>query len=362
LKQIIEMKEINPLSAGVSVVICCHNSSVRLPETLRHLAAQIVRKDTPWELVVVDNASTDETADTARRIWAERETAPLRVIPEPRLGLSYARERAFHDARYEFIVFVDDDNWLCEDWVQTVADLMVEHPEVAACGGVSEAVCEIPPPSWFDRCSLLYAISPEIWTGGDITTSRGMLWGAGLTIRKSAWQQLVDNQFRSQLVGRKGKSLTAGEDAELCLALRLADWRIWYEPKLRLRHFLPAGRLTWSYLRRLHRGSGRASVGLDPYFFSLRMTENPSAPRHEHFWLWQVAASLKRLVFRGDRLVRALLTPCEGDWEVLKLEEQIGRLLELLHFGTRYGQNYRFVEGARFKWKRSLTPIDVVSR
>jgi GT2 family glycosyltransferase len=45
--------------AGVSVVVCCHNSASRLPTTLHHLAAQEVPRDLGWEVIVVDNASTD---------------------------------------------------------------------------------------------------------------------------------------------------------------------------------------------------------------------------------------------------------------------------------------------------------------
>ncbi|MCM8776282.1 MAG: hypothetical protein NC930_08060, partial [Candidatus Omnitrophica bacterium] len=61
----------------------------------------------------------------------------------------------------------------------------------------------------------------------------------------------------------------AGEDAEICYLLRLAGYRLWYDDRLKLKHFIPGERLTWDYLRALWRGFGEAGVYLDPYKFLL---------------------------------------------------------------------------------------------
>jgi hypothetical protein len=63
---------------GVSVVICSYNGALRLATVLSHLAAQEAGAGTPWEVIVVDNASTDGTADTARRCWPAGHAAPMR--------------------------------------------------------------------------------------------------------------------------------------------------------------------------------------------------------------------------------------------------------------------------------------------
>src|SRR5437867_4426773 len=137
-------------STSVSVVICCHNSAQRLPETLGHLARQKFEASIPWEVIVVDNASTDETPKIARNCWPAQARSILRIVPEPQPGLSHARIRGFAEAKYAIVCFIDDDNWVCPDWVQTVAKTMSLHPEVGACGGRIEAVCEIEPPPWFE--------------------------------------------------------------------------------------------------------------------------------------------------------------------------------------------------------------------
>ncbi|NER78119.1 MAG: glycosyltransferase family 2 protein [Leptolyngbya sp. SIO1D8] len=350
---------------GVSVVICCHNSAQELPKTIQHLAAQQVSPDVLWELIVIDNASTDTTAKVAQSSWPETAPAPLRVIHESNLGLINARYRALAEAKYQVISFIDDDNWVCPNWVQTVSEVMTHHPEVAACGGHNIPEFDGEKPWWFDLSSRSYAVGtqgPE--EGGDITWSRGRLIGAGLTIRKSAWQRLVDEGFTSLLVGCKGKALNRGEDTELTFALVLAGWRLWYEPQLTLRHHLQSERLQWSYLRRLSRNGGKATLGFDPYRFALQEhgTEsqisfwwNVAGKSKQEFdrqtWIFQALSVLKELLRRPDKLIISLLKPMEGDREALRIEIKIGRFLELLNSRKTYDASIWTVRNGRWRHK-----------
>jgi len=319
---------------GVSVVICCHNSALRLPKTLEHLRRQEVA--TPWEVLLIDNASTDGTADLARKLWPSNSPAPLRVIPEPQPGLSHARQRGFVEARFEILSFVDDDNWLAPDWLRTAEAVMRDHPEVGACGGLSEGEFEVPPPPWLDRFADQIVVGPQFERGGDVTLASRPLWGAGLTIRRSAWQALFQAGFRPRLSGRKGAALASGEDYEICYALQLAGWRLWYEPTLRLRHLIPPARTKWEYLRRLNRGNGASSVGFDPYTFALR-PERRLVRLFGRLWTWPAMKAAGRLVLvHGWDLVRSLWTEGEGDGGVLRAEYQIGRLTELVRRRSDY--------------------------
>lgn len=127
---------------GVSVVICCHNSARLLPPTLEHLKAQQVVGGIRWEVIVVDNASTDETAKVALRCWPNDFPVRLRVVAEPKLGLSHARERGFREAQFEIVGFVDDDNWLCEGWVAAVSDALTNDPDLGGVGSLVYPVLE----------------------------------------------------------------------------------------------------------------------------------------------------------------------------------------------------------------------------
>ena len=250
---------------GVSVVVCCHNSAARLPPTLAHLAAQAVPAGLPCEVVVVDNASTDATTVVAKQQWPTAAALPMRVVHEPQPGLSHARRRGLAAARYEFVSFIDDDNWVCPDWVRRVAEIFIAYPHVGACGGAVEAAFETSPPAWFAYYQGNFAVGAQFPASGDITMTGRVLWGAGLSVRVSAWEQLVHSGFRFYLSGRRGQALTSGEDIELCYGLMLNGWRLWYDPALRLRHFMPAARLTWSYFRRMYRAAAWSEAWLDAY-------------------------------------------------------------------------------------------------
>src|SRR5690348_6905842 len=103
---------------GVSIVICFHNGANRLAQTIRHIALQRVPPDIPWELILIDNASTDQSARVATDEWQNHAVrSSLRVIAEPVIGLSYARARGFEEALYAYVILCDDDNWLDENYV-----------------------------------------------------------------------------------------------------------------------------------------------------------------------------------------------------------------------------------------------------
>lgn len=315
---------------GVSIVICCHNSRARLGETLGHLVRQVVPAGLPWEVIVVDNGSTDDTSAAAEKIWAASSSAaPLRVISEPRLGLSFARARGLREARYDFVSLVDDDNWVGPDWVRLVSEIMTAQPRAGACGGISEAAFEKTPPNWFAQFSRSFAVGELTPEAADVTWSKGYLWGAGLSIRKPAWQKLHAEGFIPLLQDRSGSSLSSGGDTELCRALRLAGWQLHYDPRLRLQHFMPAGRLTWDYLRRLRHAFGASSVAIEAYDLALRSDGSPFRRLVRESWAFQFSWTLKELLHCRTRAWSKNRRNAEGDAVALQAEWLLGRLGEL---------------------------------
>lgn len=327
---------------GVSVVICCHNSAGRIGVTLEHLGRQEVPPGIPWEVILVDNASTDETVAVAQSVWGRVGGAPLQVVAESRLGLSHARERGLASAGYAFVSLVDDDNWVACDWIARVFETLTVHPEVAVVGGEAQAVCEEPPPDWFEAFQHCYAVGRQAPADGDITESRGYVWGAGLSLRRAAWQALTEAGYRPLLSDRQGGRLTCGGDTELCYALRLAGWRIRYEPALTLRHYMPAARLRWNHLRGIMRGYGRATVAFDGYLDAWKR-RRPEALRGRSGTLWvpRSIETLRRLWSRRRAWVQALASAGEGRWEVLEVDRDMARLTTLLALRGRYDRTAR---------------------
>ncbi len=344
---------------GVSIIVCCHNSSELLPATLQHLKAQEAA-GVPWEAVLVDNASTDNTANIAKEIW-ESSVSParLRIVSEPQLGLAFARQRGIAEASYEFLCFIDDDNWVDPNWVRNVRDVMRDHPEVGACGGLSQAEFGGPPPRWFTEYSYLYAVMPESKHSGNVSNSR-LLWGAGLTLRRSALARLSELGFESVLVGRTGKQLSSGEDTELCLALRMAGWSLWLEPRLHFIHYLPSRRLEWNYLRRLAFGSAFATPAHDALYFVRKpprrgLLRVVRAARES--WLWQVLSSVAAMLMRPLSLLSSLLLPTAGDPGVIQTEFQKGRFMGLIAAFPWYGGRRRALRRSCARALRTAEPI-----
>ena len=302
---------------------------------------QKVPSSIPWEVVVVDNASDDDTAEVARRAWSCNPPAPLVVVHEPNPGLSHARYRGFSAAKLGVVSFIDDDNWVCRDWVSIVDCIMSEHPEIGACGGLNDPVCERPPPEWFHQYQYAYACGPQGTRSGYVADDRGFLWGAGLSIRRIALEDLYKAGFQSLLSDRTGKSLAAGGDLEICAALRLMKWQLWYEPELRLNHFLPAKRLTWSYLRRLVFGFGVSEVGLTPY---LRLLGNGDSMLTDSWRSSSLRVLWSLLRFRLN-LVRSVFGQNDGAGYVLAVDKLLGRLKELCEKRSSYDVSFSSVNG-----------------
>ena len=320
---------------GVSLVICSHNGASRLPVVLAHVAAQIVPRAFPWEVILIDNASTDDTAAIASMNWPDNAPCPLRVVREEKLGLTHARCRGLAEAKYEVVSFVDDDNWPAHDWVQAAAAVMARQADIGACGGQVEAEYELRPPDWFDRFSEYCAIGSQSRRAGDVTWSRGYLWGAGLTVRKSAWKDLTAAGFRFQLLDRSGPALTSGGDAELCLALRLAGWKLWYEPTMRMKHFIPASRMEWAHLKGIARGFGAAAVVLNAYATVRETGSRLLILRMRSSWICQAVITIVRLLRACGRCLFEL-PRWEGNQAILDMIYRRQVLAELLQLRTAY--------------------------
>lgn len=247
---------------GVSIVICCHNGANRISETIRHIARQRVPAHIPWEVVIVDNASTDGSADVALKEWQKyRVDTCLRIVKEPMTGLSHARACGFGSACYDYIIMCDDDNWLEENYVRNAFDIMSEKSNVGALGGCGKLAFEIPPPD--KGMSFIFAAGKQAPKSGKVPDNR--VYGAGCVVRHSACEKLLKSGFRSLLTDRRGTELTSGGDYELCYALAILGYDIWYDERLRFIHFITRERLTWDYFIRYAQESSRCFNVLSSY-------------------------------------------------------------------------------------------------
>jgi glycosyltransferase involved in cell wall biosynthesis len=339
------------VKVGVSVVVCAHNSGERIRPVVRGLSAQRIPEGFPWEVVLVDNASADATADVARATWGEESPTELRVVSEPRLGLTYARERGLRTARYPVVSFVDDDNLVDPDWVTKVSEVMSRDPGIGVCGGYIRAHILGPEPSWFGAFAHDFAVGSQ-GPPGDITWSRGYVWGAGLSIRREAWRDLVESGWTPVNIDRRGETLSSGGDSELCFAVRQAGWRIHYDPSLRMTHELPPQRLEWQYLLRLNRGFGVSSVAHDAYVSDRgkRSILLEVGRRTRLLWVLRISRSLLSLLRYARWLMPRTRRIRVGNKKAVDVEWLLGRIHELARRRFEYDAAIRAIRAA--PWNR----------
>lgn len=133
-----------------TVVICTRNRGESLTVTLDSLVIAGARaRDriaATWEVLIVDNGSTDNTAEVIAR-YADR--LPIRSVLQPVAGLSNARNAGIANARGRVILWTDDDVLLDEDWLRAHLEAFEAHPEVAIFGGRAVPHYQEPRMDWF---------------------------------------------------------------------------------------------------------------------------------------------------------------------------------------------------------------------
>lgn len=246
----------------LTVIIPAHNPHPgRLRRTLAGLRAQTLPA-ADWECLLVDNASAPTIEASA---FSDAAPAGLRVIGEPVPGLTHARGRGFTEARGEFAVLVDDDNVLDSGYLATVLELFDAHPRVGVLGGKSRPEFETTPPDWTKEFFGLLALrdlgeAPLISNGlrpAGVAHNEYPAFapiGAGMAIRRAAWEAWLRSPTRAQLTDRRGGELTSGGDNDIVFCAMTAGWEVAYFPDLGLTHLIPTGRVSADYLARLNEG------------------------------------------------------------------------------------------------------------
>ena len=253
------------VTASASVVIPTFNRAVLLGETLDSLARLQPRSVQAWEVLVVDNNSTDETAAVVRGRQPDF-PVPLRYEFEPAQGRSNALNRGIAATSAPVLAFIDDDVVVAERWLDEAAAPLLD-PDSGAdyTGGPVHPIWEAPRPQWLSatRADLWGAIA--ILDYGDepfeFEERRRVPLGANMAVRRT----LVDRigGFSPRLGRTAGTQILGQEVPEFLARARAVNSRGQYRPAMLVRHHVPARRLTKTYFRRWWYGKGRSRAALE---------------------------------------------------------------------------------------------------
>lgn len=234
----------------VTVAICTRDRAHVLPLALDDLRVELA--DHPEiDVLVVDNGSTDATPDVlaARSDWPA-----LRSVREPVPGLSVARNRALAETEADWIVYLDDDAFVCPGWRDALLNA-VARPGVSLVGGPIEPRFEVAPPRWFDPSASRRTFGPE-GALPDSAARRGFS-GGNLGVRRDVLTEV--GGFDAGL-GMTGGTLGLGEETEM--AGRVFDRFgnvTWHAPAMVVEHLEPAVKQTSRYVARRAFLNGRQS-------------------------------------------------------------------------------------------------------
>ncbi|HWY29861.1 MAG TPA: glycosyltransferase [Candidatus Acidoferrum sp.] len=239
-----------------TVAICAYNAKDRISLVLQALAAQNAPADS-WDVLIVDNASTDGTGQYSSDLAGEILKCRTRVVVEETPGQAFARQRAAREVQGAIICFLDDDNIPAPDFVACAIRAFDSRPAAGAIGGKIMAVWETPPTA---LALAVQGFALAICDLGDTPIKHELNngpVGAGLCIRSPILQAIYARKDAAKAaIGRKGKGLGGGDD----LAIGILTWQMgyecWYDPSLVLEHRLPARRMEKDYLLRLYEGIG----------------------------------------------------------------------------------------------------------
>lgn len=286
----------------VAVIICTYNRAEQLRRTLEGFrgvsAVRGPQSEVSWELIVVDNNSTDAT----KAVCAEFESRlPLRYRFEGRPGKSRALNRAIaevcgpkaEDSRLQtadcglppdLLIFTDDDVDVSPDWLTAYVDAAARHPEADFFGGKVIPRWETPPPRWLAEhfASLLHGVTVSVDKGPAERPARveeGLFFGANLALRPTVFAKGF--RFPEEIGPTRGEPVR-GEDTEMQKQLLAKGHHGVYVPAAVVYHRNPPERMTESYVRQWFKGQGMKRARLSPP----EMTGTPvwfGAPRH----LWR---------------------------------------------------------------------------
>jgi glycosyltransferase involved in cell wall biosynthesis len=241
---------LKPNQIQISVVVCTFNRAGLLTECLSHLATL----DFPvaqFEILVVDNASTDETAAVIAEYIKRFPNIVIRYVYEATPGLSHARNRGLREAAGEYVAFIDDDGLAAPEWLTEIT-LTFQTCQADAVGGEVTLLFREKPPYWLTSRfhGWLSVFHPARSTPYPVS-GRPFPVGCNIAFRR---QLLLDLGEFDPRLGRKGTALLAGEETALFTLMLQAGKKLFIAPKASVRHIVDRDRMTRRYFSRIQKG------------------------------------------------------------------------------------------------------------
>ena len=263
----------------ITVAICTWNRSELLDQTLDQMTKLSIPKDIEWELLVVNNNSTDNTDEIIKKYETK---LPIRRLFEPVLGLSNARNRALQEARGDYIIWTDNDVLIDKEWIAEYCKAFRRWPNVVIFGGPIKPFFEGIPPDWLKQCYGMEGAAYALLDLGEKAiplTVDSTPFGANYAIRTK--EHLRYPYIPS--LGNKGDRWIGGEETFIIMTMLNDGLSGQWVPHAQVQHYITKERQTINYLLRITYLRNTTNIQLMQQYYKTRMLFG--APK----WIWKAA-------------------------------------------------------------------------
>jgi glycosyltransferase involved in cell wall biosynthesis len=240
----------------ITVILCTYNRCQSLARALESVGVSQMPQHVRWEVLVVDNNSSDDTALVVRNCQ-DRFPGKFRYVFESKAGKSHALNRGIQETDADVLAFMDDDVEVRHDWLHILTKVFGDG-SYAGSGGRILPEAGFRAPEWL-KTSDRYALAPlAVFDLGD---QPGELkeppFGTNMAFRREAFLRF--GNFRCDLGPQPGSEIRS-EDTEFGMRVLRGGERLWYEPEAVVYHSIPKQRVNQSYFLQWWHGKGRADV------------------------------------------------------------------------------------------------------
>lgn len=237
-----------------SIIVCTYNRDAYIYRALEHVAKNRFPYE-DYEVLLIDNNSTDNTKSECNRFQQAYSQVQYRYIVEEKQGLSNARNRGIAEAAGQWLIFIDDDAFMHDDYLSQLQAYLQAHPDTMSFGGRIDPLYENgEEPAWMNP--WMYSIISAIDMGAEVKPfDKKYPIGANMGFHKDCLKAV--GSFNPKL-GRSKKNLIGGEEKELFGKIKEAGMPVYYFPKVIVQHVIPENRTTEDYIRRVGDGIGQS--------------------------------------------------------------------------------------------------------
>jgi glycosyltransferase involved in cell wall biosynthesis len=225
-----------------SVVVCTFNREKLLPKCLDSLCNQTI-SHTQYEIIVVDNASTDNTPSIVADFKSKFPNHSINRILEGKQGLGYARNTGWKQATGRFVAYIDDDAIAGVEWLQQASEIIMSLQPTPICvGGPIGVYFTTPQPEWFKEQYEIRTMGdePRFLAAGESFSGSNMIWDKSYLVRFNGFD--VNK-------GVTGEYISVGEETALFRRVwsDIPGANFFYSPRLKIQHFVAPVKLTLRY-------------------------------------------------------------------------------------------------------------------